>query len=281
MRCQSRPRSRLRVFVPDACAQYAAPSLVEQRGPLPVDVRAETVLSVVAVAVRLHRARPRVARRIDLRPARAVVVEDVGRRTPRHRSDGRSVAVHEPDHAELGSAPHRRVARQLRLGSAPVVHHVDDVGGQPVAPSPVAMAVHARAEGKQLADGPVGPEIGECVLAPRLPAGPVELVQVGHARPVADQAVPARVGPEVRVAVESLIDVLVDVVVGEVACQVDGAVQRHDLGSEVLPLVPRRALHPVGRLLPDRGRPRPASCRRTAIPSRPARRTAGPRSRRS
>ncbi len=33
--------------------------------------------------------------------------------------------------------------------------------------------------------------------------------------------------------------------------------RRHDLGGDVLPLIPRRALHPVGRLLPNRRDPGP------------------------
>ena len=119
------------------------------------------------------------------------------------------------------------------------------------------MMVHARAQGDQLAEGPIGLEVGKRVLAPGLPAGAVELVQVGHAGPVADQPVPARVGPEVRLAVEPLVDILVDVVVRDVAGEIERSLRKHELGGEVLALVPCGALHPVGRLLPDRGDPGP------------------------
>ena len=246
-----------RVFVPDTGAGSAAPSRPEQDGPLRINVRADAVLPVVAVPERLDRGGARVACRVDLRAARSIVVEDVGRRASRDRSDGDAIAVHEADYPALAAASHRCEARQLRFRPLPVVHHVDDIGGQPVAAPPVAVVVCARAQRCQLADGPVGAQVGKRVPAPRFPAASVELVQVGHARPVTDQPVPAWVGPEVGLRVEPLVVVLVDVVVREVAREFERSVRRHDLRGNVLALVPGRALHPVGRLLPDRRDPGP------------------------
>ena len=209
----------------------------------------------MAVTVRLHGRGPRVAGRVDLRAARTVVVEDVGRLAVGRGCDDNAVTVHEADEPELIAAPHRRKAGQLRLGSTPVVCHIDDVRGQPVAAAPVAMVVGAGAQVAELAERPVGLEVGERVGAPGLPAGPVELVEVGHPGPVADQAVPARVRPKVGLAVDPLVGILVDIVVREVAGEIEAPARRNHLGGDVLPFVPRRALHPVGRLLPDRGDP--------------------------
>ena len=74
--------------------------------------------------------------------------------------------------------------------------------------------------------------------------------------------------PPPGIAVYLPADILVDAVLGDVAGEAEGAVGGHDLGGEVLPLVPRRTLHPVGRLPPDRRDPGPcaASERRSGPP---------------
>ena len=64
-----------------------------------------------------------------------------------------------------------------------------------------------------------------------------------------------RVRPEVGITIEPLVGVLVDAVVREVARKVKASVRRRELGGDVLPFVPCRALYPIGRLLVDRGDP--------------------------
>ena len=118
------------------------------------------------------------------------------------------------------------------------------------------MVVRSQAQRGGIAERPVRLEVGERVIAAGLPAGAVELVQVWHAGPFAEQAVPARVGLEVARAVKPLVNVLVDAVVREVAGEVKAPVRRDELGGDMLPLVARGALDPVGRLLADRGDPR-------------------------
>ena len=117
------------------------------------------------------------------------------------------------------------------------------------------MEIGAQAQRGDVAERPVRLQVPERVVPPGLPAGPVELVQIRDAGPLAGQAVPARVGPEVGLAVEPLVHVLVDAVVREVTRQIETPVRRDELGGDVLPLVARRALHPVGRLLADGGDP--------------------------
>ena len=117
------------------------------------------------------------------------------------------------------------------------------------------MEIAGQAQRELLAERPVGLQVTEGVAAPGLPAAAVELVQVRHAGPFADQAVPARVGPEVALAVEPLVDVLVDVVVRDVAREIDAAIGRDQLHRDVLARVQRGALHPVRRFLAGRREP--------------------------
>ena len=158
-----------RVLVPDAGAQCAARS-PDGGEPFLVERHACAVLAVMAVAVRLHRGGTGVARRVDRRAARAVVVEDVGRRAPGHRPDGSAVRVHETDQPELRAAQNGCSAHQLRFRAAAVVGDVGDVGRQPVAAPPVAVKIAAQAQRGHVAERPVRLEVAERVVPSRLPA---------------------------------------------------------------------------------------------------------------